>query len=135
MCFLGLCVTFLANVAYCIEDIFYRAGFLPASNGQNPTCYVVRLGPLRFAQCDQTTESLLLRQSLRDAGLESLIRQCCAEPQTTQECGPEPFQLPSKLRHPRQLDATDFSSCVQDRKHASFCPFPPWDAIVGADMK
>ncbi len=85
MCFLGLCVTFLANVAYCIESIFYRAGFLPASNGQKPTCYVVRLGPWRLAQCDQTTESLLLRQSLRDAGLESLVRQCCAEPQTTQE--------------------------------------------------
>jgi hypothetical protein len=85
MGFLRLCVTFLANVAYCIENIFYRDGFLPASNGQKPTCYIVPLGTWRLAQCDQTTESLLLRQSLRDADLESLVRQCYAEPQTTQK--------------------------------------------------
>ncbi len=61
------------------------AGFLSASNGQKPTCYVVRLGPWQLAQYDPTTESLLLRQSLQDAGLESLIRQCCTERESTTE--------------------------------------------------
>lgn len=50
-------------------------GLLAASNGQKPTYYVVRLGPWRLAQYNPATESLLLRQSLRDAGLESLVRQ------------------------------------------------------------
>ena len=61
------------------------AGLLAASNGQQPTRYVVRLGPWRLAQYDQATESLLLRQSLQDAGLESLVRQIICEPQTTSE--------------------------------------------------
>ena len=59
------------------------AGPLATSNGQNPTCYIVRLGPWRLAHYDPATESLLLRQSLRDAGLESLFRQICSERQTT----------------------------------------------------
>jgi hypothetical protein len=46
---------------------------LAASNGQKPTRYVARLGPWQLAQYDQATESLLLRQSLRDAGLEPFI--------------------------------------------------------------
>jgi hypothetical protein len=71
MSFLGLCVRRLANVAYCIGKIFYRAGFLPASNGQKSRCYVAQLDPWRLAQFDQTTESLLIRQFLRDAGLGS----------------------------------------------------------------
>jgi hypothetical protein len=61
----------------------HRAKFLTASIGQQPAHYVVRLGPWRLAQYDPTTESLLLRQSLRDAGLESLFRQICREYQTT----------------------------------------------------
>ena len=55
------------------------AGLLIASNGQKSTRYVVRLGPWRLAQYDPATESLLLRQSLQDAGLESFVRQICRE--------------------------------------------------------
>ena len=58
------------------------AGHLAASNPQKSTRYVVRLGPWRLAQYDQPTESFLLPQSLRDAGLESLVRQICGERQT-----------------------------------------------------
>ncbi|TKB95458.1 MAG: hypothetical protein E8D41_01545 [Nitrospira sp.] len=47
---------------------------LAPSNGQKPTRYIVRLGPWRLAQYDPATDLLLLRQSLRDAGLEPLIR-------------------------------------------------------------
>jgi hypothetical protein len=54
------------------------ARLLATSDGQNQTCYVIRLGPWRLAQYDPATESLLLRQSLRDAGLESLVRQFCS---------------------------------------------------------
>jgi hypothetical protein len=61
------------------------AGPLTASNRQNPTHYVVRLGPWRLAQYDPTTESLLLRQSLRDAGLESFVRQFFGEHQAAAE--------------------------------------------------
>ena len=50
------------------------AGLLTASIGQTPTRYVLRLGPWRLAQYDPATESLMLRQSLQDAGLESLVR-------------------------------------------------------------
>ena len=63
----------------------HMAGLLAASIGQKPTRYIVRLGPWRLAQYDPATESLLLRQSLRDAGLESLVRQCCSEHRTTSE--------------------------------------------------
>ena len=52
----------------------HMAGLLTASIGQTPTRYVVRLGPWRLAQLDPATESLMLRQSLQDAGLESLVR-------------------------------------------------------------
>ena len=52
---------------------------LAASNGQKQTRYIIRLGPLGLAQFDPPTGSLLLRQSLRDAGLEPLVRQCCDE--------------------------------------------------------
>ncbi|HSL02303.1 MAG TPA: S24/S26 family peptidase [Nitrospiraceae bacterium] len=55
---------------------------LAASIERKPTHYVVRLGPWRLAQYDPTTESLLLRQSLRDAGLEPLFRQILCDPQT-----------------------------------------------------
>ena len=55
------------------------AGLLAASIGQSPTCYVIRIGPWRLAQYDPATGSLLLRQSLRDAGLESFVRQVCRE--------------------------------------------------------
>jgi len=43
------------------------------SNRQKSARYVVRLGPWRVAQYDPASTSLLLRQSLREAGLEPLI--------------------------------------------------------------
>ena len=61
------------------------AGLLAASNGQQPTRYLVRLGPWRLAQYDPATKSLLLRQSLQNACLDSLIRHCCERGQTTPE--------------------------------------------------
>ena len=63
----------------------HMAQHLAASTGQKPTCYVVRLGPWRLAQYDQTSESFLLRQSLRDTGLERLIRQCFGARDSTPE--------------------------------------------------
>lgn len=59
------------------------AALLAGSNGQNPTHYVVRLGPWRLAQYDPATGSILLRQSLLDAGLEPFLRQCCGAGNTT----------------------------------------------------
>ena len=64
--------------SFTLRTFPHIAGLLAASNGQKPTRYVVRLGPWRLAQYDPATESLLLRQSLRDAGLESFFRQCCS---------------------------------------------------------
>jgi len=61
----------------------HRAEFLAASIGQQSTRYVVRLGPWRLAQYDPVTESLLLRQSLQNAGLESLFRQILCDPRIT----------------------------------------------------
>lgn len=58
---------------------------LAASNGQKRTQCVIRLGPWGLAQYDRATGSLLLRQSLRDAGLEPLLRQSCDEHQSTTE--------------------------------------------------
>jgi hypothetical protein len=52
----------------------HMAGLLTASIRQKPTRYVLRLGPWRLAQYDPATESLLLRHSLQDAGLESFFR-------------------------------------------------------------
>ena len=51
----------------------HLAELLTASNGQRPARYAVRLGSWRLAQYDPATESLLLRQSLRDAELEPFI--------------------------------------------------------------
>jgi hypothetical protein len=61
----------------------HMAGLLTASIGQKPTHFVLRLGPWRLAQYDPATESLMLRQSLQDAGLESIFRQICCERSTT----------------------------------------------------
>jgi hypothetical protein len=47
---------------------------LATSSGQQSARYVVRLGPWQLAQYDQATESLLLRQSLRQIGLEPFVR-------------------------------------------------------------
>ncbi len=44
-----------------------------ACNEQHPVLYSVRLGPRRLVQYDPATGSLLLRQSLRAAGLEPFI--------------------------------------------------------------
>ncbi len=44
-----------------------------ACNEQQPVLYSVRLGPWRLVQYDPATGSLLLRQSLRAAGLEPFI--------------------------------------------------------------
>ena len=57
----------------------HRARLLAASSEQQSARYVVRLGPCQLAQYDQATESLLLRQSLRQAGLESIFRQICSQ--------------------------------------------------------
>jgi hypothetical protein len=51
-----------------------RTALLPAVIGQKPENYIIRLGPWGLAQYDPATKSLQLRQSLRDAGLEPLIR-------------------------------------------------------------
>lgn len=64
--------------------------FNAARNGPQPTHYVLRLGPWRLAQYEPATGSLLLRQSLQDAGLEPFIRQCIRPSQTIQECGTQP---------------------------------------------
>ena len=57
----------------------HMADLLAASNRQEPPSYVVRLGPWRVAQYDPATASLLLRQSLREAGLEPFFRQIFGE--------------------------------------------------------
>lgn len=62
----------------------HSAGLLPTSNGQKPTCYIVRLGPWRLAYYDPVTESLVLRQSLQYAGLESFIQHIFDERRSTQ---------------------------------------------------
>jgi hypothetical protein len=69
--------------SFTLRTFLHKAGLLTASIRQTPTRYVLRLGPWRLAQYDPTTESLMLRQSLRDAGLESLFRQILCDPQTT----------------------------------------------------
>lgn len=51
-----------------------NAELLAPSNGQKPTCYIVRLGPWRLAHYDPVAEAFVLRQSLQYAGLESFIR-------------------------------------------------------------
>ncbi len=56
----------------------HMAGLLTVSTGQKPTYFVLRLGPWRLAQYDPATESLMLRQSLQDAGLEFFIRRICS---------------------------------------------------------
>lgn len=61
----------------------HRAGLLAAPSEQQSARYVVRLGPWQLAQYDQASESLLLRQSLRQAGLESFFRQIFSACQTT----------------------------------------------------
>jgi hypothetical protein len=61
----------------------HSAGLLAASSEQQSARYVVRLGPWQLAQYDQATESLLLRHSLRQAGLESFFRQIFSACQTT----------------------------------------------------
>jgi hypothetical protein len=61
----------------------HRAGLLAVSSEQQSARYVVRLGPWQLAQYDQATESLLLRHSLRQAGLESIFRQIFSACQTT----------------------------------------------------
>jgi len=61
------------------------AGRISDSKGEKSTQYIIRLGSWRLAQYDQTTESLLLRQSFRDAGLEPLVQQLCTERPATPE--------------------------------------------------
>jgi hypothetical protein len=57
----------------------HRAGLRMASREQQSARFVVRLGSWQLAQYDQAAESLLLRRSLRQAGLESLFRQICSQ--------------------------------------------------------
>jgi hypothetical protein len=65
--------------------------FNAVRNGQNPTHYVLRLGPWRLAQYEPATGSLLLRQSLEAAGLEPFVRRCIRPRQTVQESGTQPI--------------------------------------------
>ena len=69
--------------SFTLRTLPHMAELLPASIMQQSARYIVRLGPWQLAQYDPATESLLLRQSLRDAGLESLFRQILCDPQTT----------------------------------------------------
>jgi hypothetical protein len=61
--------------SFTLRMFLHKAGLLTASIGQTPTRYVLRLGPWRLAHYDPATESLMLRQSLQDAGLEPFFRQ------------------------------------------------------------
>ena len=61
--------------SFTLRTFPHMAGLLTASIAQKPTRYILRLGPWRLAQYDPATESLMLRQSLQDAGLESFFRQ------------------------------------------------------------
>jgi hypothetical protein len=69
--------------SFTLRMLPHMAGLQTASIGQTPTRYVLRLGPWRLAQYDPATESILLRQSLQDAGLESFFRQIFSACQTT----------------------------------------------------
>jgi signal peptidase I len=60
--------------SYTLRMFSNMGDHLFASFEQRPTSYVLRLGPWRLAQYDPATQSLLLRQYLQDAGLESLVR-------------------------------------------------------------
>jgi hypothetical protein len=71
--------------SFTLRTFSHKAGLLTAATRKNPTCYVVRLGPWRLAQYDPATELLLLRQSLRDAGLESFVRQYLRKHRTTRQ--------------------------------------------------
>jgi hypothetical protein len=72
-----------AKVAsFTLRTFPHKAGLLTAATRQKATGYVVRLGPWRLTQYDPLTESFLLRQSLRDAGLEPLFRQILRDSQT-----------------------------------------------------
>jgi hypothetical protein len=59
------------------------SGLLAASIEQKPTRYMIRLGSWGLAQYDPITETLLLRQPLRDADLESIFRQIFSACQRT----------------------------------------------------
>jgi len=65
--------------SFTLRSVPHIAGLLAASNRQKPARYTVRLGPWRLAHYHAATESLLLRQSLQDAGLEPSIRQIFSE--------------------------------------------------------
>jgi hypothetical protein len=69
--------------SFTLRKFPHMAKLHTASIGQKPTRYVLRLGPWRLAQYDPATNSLLLRQSLQDAGLESFFRRICCERQPT----------------------------------------------------
>jgi hypothetical protein len=76
--------------SFTLRTFPHMAGLLTATTRQKPTCYVVRLGSWRLAQYDPSTESFLLRQSLRDAGLESLFRQILCDPQAAERATKQP---------------------------------------------
>ncbi|HSQ91639.1 MAG TPA: hypothetical protein VLM19_05650 [Nitrospiraceae bacterium] len=66
-----------------LRMFLHIAGLLAFSNGQESPRYGVRLRPWRLAQYDPAIESLMLRQSLQDAGLEPFFWQIFRERQTT----------------------------------------------------
>jgi hypothetical protein len=59
---------------YRLRMLSNMGGLRSASIEQRQIRYVLRLGQWRLAQYDPAAESLLIRQSLRDGGLEPLIR-------------------------------------------------------------
>ncbi len=66
-----------------LRKFSHMAGLLDASIEQKPMRYMIRLGSWRLAHYDPTTETLLLRQPLRDADLESIFRQIFSACQRT----------------------------------------------------
>jgi hypothetical protein len=69
--------------SFTLRKLPHTAGLPNYLSGQKPIRYVIRLGPWQLAQYDPATESLLLRQFLRDAALEPLFRQICSTRHTT----------------------------------------------------
>lgn len=66
------------TASFTLRTFPWMAGLLGDSDKEKPARYVIRLGPWRMAQYDPTSASLLLRQSLRDAGLEPFFLQIFA---------------------------------------------------------
>ena len=71
--------------SFMVRKSSHRAGLLVASREQQSARFVVRLGSWQLARYDQATESLLLRRSLRQAGLEPFVRHIFGRAHTASE--------------------------------------------------